>query len=246
MKLLRVFAPVWIALGFFGAELSMAEGGAESSITLMGTEYNLLSPNEVSFPSTVQVQDEWSDILRFQPELQVERWTVPFMTIEGTITPIVPFDADRLASDEGFLPSELQKLVFDGVLDDKFFTDLQHKNPTTLDIQTLGYPYPNEPVDLIAVYRNEEFDGVFTNKQIRQMAWAQEKTHQIIPVVTVWAGTVVSSLDTVLTVALQQLCSSAYRPSQFSIALKAGVQFFASFEGQLTFTFDVEDTCDRL
>ena len=59
MKLsLRVFAPVWIALGFFGAELSMAASGAESPTIFMG------AAEQDAF--TVQTGQESSGILREQ------------------------------------------------------------------------------------------------------------------------------------------------------------------------------------
>ena len=161
---------------------------------------------------------------------------------EGIAVPTVPFDAARLTIDEGFSPSELQTIVWMAYWMRRILTDLQQRLPITLDIQALGYEFPKQPVDLYAAYSDSEFEGIFTKKAKNMV----EKAYEYVPVVVVWAGTVVSSLNEVLNIALQEVCKSDYRPHQFSIALKAGVQFFASFEGQVTFTFEVEGTCDRL
>ena len=236
---------LWVAICItfctIAAEVSMAQATTAGVEGVEGVfEVQLQSHRNEALNEVLKLR---SDDIPW--ELQAQggrlRWE---RTPEGN-SPTVPVSPDWLASDDAILPTKLRDIVSDGVLDERILLNLEQKSPTSLDIQTLGYQFPSQPVDIYAAYSDGDFQGLFSERGKRAQNLI-DRTYEFIPVVAAWAGDTVSSLSHVLEAALKQVCDSDYRPDQFSIGLEGGVQFFASFKGQITFSFDVDETCARM
>ncbi len=132
---------------------------------------------------------------------------------------------------------------------------LRRTQSERVNLEALHIAYPEQAVDLFALYREnlhreKELHGVVRRpKNQKDDGWFLTWTKQgfsMKPILVRYGQSVISSLDHIGLIALSEICNAVVRPSELVVTAKAGVDFYASFKGEVSLKFDPQASCPGL
>ena len=120
---------------------------------------------------------------------------------------------------------------------------LGQPQPAPLDIEELGFEYPGRAISLCVRRQHGIPTQVIHCEAFPK--WDLPEGETIEPVGLHFGEANLAFIKDVIRVAIEQACSLEPRPIEFIITLSAGIDFYASFKGQITLKFDLGTACSE-
>ena len=136
--------------------------------------------------------------------------------------------------------------------------------PASLDLQALGFQDPVGEVDLYLLYRDNELHGIVVrppNLSTEEFqAWLEKElnlglnwgtvgegiSYYFKAAVSTFGEAAKSSFYHVVKHALTEMCGFNPRPSEVVLTLKAGIDFWAVFTGEVSLKFTLTEICPQI